>query len=532
MTFIFRNLSLPLTADEHSIPSLICRHFQIEETELLSWKIVRKGIDARKKPKIKFIYTLEFAVKAPQSLWQKHALDPDLRQVEPLSTVSVPKLRTVGRTVIAGMGPAGLFAALRLREYGIPVLLIERGRRLEERIADVQAFWKRGELDLQSNVQFGEGGAGTFSDGKLTTRVRDSNISLVLKTLISFGAPEEIAWLAKPHIGTDLLRGIVTAMRNHLLNQGVEIRFNCRLTDLQGNGSVVTGVVLDERLEESCSALILAVGHSARDTYEMLLRRNVFMEPKPFAVGLRVEHPQELINRIQYGLSSHPKLPAADYSLAYNNSITGRSAYSFCMCPGGVVVGGSSECGGVVTNGMSSHQRNSPYANSALVVNVNQADFSGNSVLAGVEFQRQLERHAFMMGGSNYCAPAQNLLDFIGHNSGKGPCSTYRPGVVEADLTQLLPLFVADTLREGILYFDRKMRGFVSNEATLIGVESRTSAPLRIVRGTDFQSVTHQGLFPTGEGAGYAGGIMSAALDGLRVADAVAQQLAAGAIFR
>jgi uncharacterized FAD-dependent dehydrogenase len=305
----------------------------------------------------------------------------------------------------------------------------------------------------------------------------------------------------------------------------VDIRFHTRLTDLLFRGGRLTGVTLNDRAEEPCDVLVLAPGNSARDTYRMLMRRSVRLEQKPFAVGVRVEHPQELINRIQYGIPGHPQLPPADYALAWNNAGTGRSAYSFCMCPGGEVVAGSSEEGGVVTNGMSSYRRNSPYANSALVVSVGKDDFGGDFPLAGMEFQRALEQRAFVAGGGDYLAPAQNLLAFLGDRRGGALRATYLPGVREADLSQLLPPAVTETLREGIRHFDRKMRGFITGEACLIGVESRTSAPVRIVRDGDFQSVSLKGLYPAGEGAGYAGGIMSAALDGIRIADRIAQQL-------
>jgi uncharacterized FAD-dependent dehydrogenase len=532
MSFILRNLSLSLGTAEETLAERLCQRYGLSRADLLSWRLLRKGIDARKKPRIKFIYTIEFTVASPERFWLQHGADPDLEQPAPIPVAPLPQLSSDRRIVVVGLGPAGLFAALRLSEYGLTPLVIERGRPISDRIRDVQRFWDQGVLDPASNVQFGEGGAGTFSDGKLTTRVRDPHSGYVLETLVRFGAPPEIAWLAKPHIGTDRLRTVVTALREFLIGRGVEVRFNQTLTDLQISQERLSGIVINDGQEEPCAALILAPGHSARDTYRLLLDRGVRLEAKPFAVGVRVEHPQELINRIQYGLPQHPQLPAADYALAYNNTTSGRSAYSFCMCPGGVVVAGASEAGGVVTNGMSSHRRNSPSANSALVVTVGRADFADASPLAGIEFQRRLERQAFTLGGGAYRAPAQNLLAFLGRQRGGPYQSSYRPGVQEADLAALFPPFVTDTLREGIIAFDRKMRGFLTGEATLTGVESRTSAPVRIVRGEDCQSVTLAGLYPAGEGAGYAGGIMSAALDGIRVADAIAQQLAAAANIR
>jgi uncharacterized FAD-dependent dehydrogenase len=427
--------------------------------------------------------------------------------------------------MIVGMGPAGIFAGLRLAEYGLTPTILERGNPVSERVKDITSFWQKGVLNPESNVQFGEGGAGTFSDGKLTTRVRDLNSGYVLGKLVQFGAPREILYLAKPHIGTDRLRRVIVNIRRHLEDCGLVIRFQEKLTDMITTGDRLRSVVINDYSEELCDILLLAPGNSARDTYSMLERRGIRLEPKPFAVGVRVEHPQELINRIQYGLPGHPQLPAADYALTWNDSRTGRSAYSFCMCPGGVVIAAASEQGGVVTNGMSDYHRNSPCANSALVVTVGKDDFPGDSPLAGVEFQRTLEREAFIAGGSDYRAPAQNLMAFLGEKGTYRITSTYRPGVVEADLTLLFPDYVADTLRKGIRSFDRKMRGFITAEATLTGVETRTSAPVRIIRGEDLQSPVLRGLYPVGEGAGYAGGIMSSALDGIRAADAIAGSL-------
>ncbi|HEY6873284.1 MAG TPA: hypothetical protein VI298_11210 [Geobacteraceae bacterium] len=525
MPFLLRNLVLNLGEGEELLAEKLCARLSIPQDRVLGFSVARKGVDARRKGRIKFIYAIEFRVADEEGFGQTHLSDPDLEYLEERRLPEFARCSTGKRVLIAGMGPAGLFAALRLSAYGLAPTLVERGKRVDERVRDVQAFWGEGLLDPESNVQFGEGGAGTFSDGKLTTRLRDANIDYVLQELVRFGAPPDILYLAKPHIGTDRLRAVVTNIRRHLESCGVDIRFRTRLSDITASDGRLAGVVLNDRDEEPCHILVLAPGHSARDTYRMLMRRAVELEEKPFAVGVRVEHPQELINRIQYGMPAHPGLPPADYALAWNNSRTGRSAYSFCMCPGGEVVAGSSEQGGVVTNGMSAYRRNSPYANSALVVNVGKGDFGGGSPLAGMEFQRILEQKAFAAGGSDYRAPAQNLLAFLGERGRGALFSTYRPGVREADLSLILPGFVAETLREGIRHFDRKMRGFITGEACLIGVESRTSAPVRIVRGEDLQSVSLPGLYPAGEGAGYAGGIMSAALDGVRIADRIARQL-------
>lgn len=525
MPFLLRNLKLQPGKSEELLLERLKARFSLRPEDITAFRVARKGIDARRKQQIMVVYAIEFTLADESGFAALHMPQPDLEFVQPYIEQPLPRLNADRRIVIAGMGPAGLFAALRLSGYGLIPTLLERGKATEERIRDVRRFWETGEFDAESNVQFGEGGAGTFSDGKLTTRVRDPRIGYVLAKLVEFGAPPEIRYLAKPHVGSDRLRMVVMNMRRHLEANGVTVRFGRQVTDLITGAGRLKAVLVNDRDELACDALLLACGHSARDTYRMLARRGVRLEQKPFAVGLRVEHPQELINRIQYGLAAHPHLPPADYSLVWNDEQNGRAAYSFCMCPGGVIVAGSSEPGGVVTNGMSAYLRDSPHANSALVVTVGERDFGGDSPLAGVEFQRAMERAAFTAGGSDYHAPVQNLLAFLGDRKGGSVDSSYRPGVREADLARLLPAAVTTTLREGVRHFERKMRGFITSEATLTGVETRTSAPLRIVRGEDLQSVNLSGLYPTGEGAGYAGGIMSAALDGIRVADAIARSL-------
>jgi len=524
--FLLRNTALSLDDNEAALPQRIAERFRLAPGEIGSCTILRKGIDARRKSRIKYVYTVEFSVTDPEQFWEKHGADPDLDLIVRQQQPAVSQICTAKRVVITGSGPAGLFAALRLADYGIAPLLLERGRGIEARVSDVERFWRDGVLDAESNVQFGEGGAGTFSDGKLTTRVKDPHSGYVLRRFVEFGAPGEIEWLAKPHIGTDRLRAVLLNMRRFLSGRGVDVRFSAKLTGLGLRDRKISTVVINDHQEEPCDALLLAPGHSSRDTYAMLETYGVLMEQKPFAIGLRVEHPQELINRIQYGTPPDPRLPAADYALAWNDAGSGRSAYSFCMCPGGVVIGGASENGTVVTNGMSDLQRGSGWANSALVATVRTTDFTGSSPLAGIALQRRLEQAAFSMGGGDYRAPAQKLLSFLKKGGTRGVSSTYRPGIREAELAELLPDFVTATLRDGIAAFERKMRGFITSEATLIGIESRTSAPLRILRGEDCQSPAIKGLYPCGEGAGYAGGIMSAALDGIRVADAVAAELA------
>lgn len=523
MPFLLRNLTLQPGEGEEQLAVLAASCFGLDPSCLLQFKILRKGVDARKKPRVILVYTVGFSVDDEAAFWKKHNGMPNFEQIPIEAPQVFSRCRNKEPVMIVGMGPAGLFCALRLASYGIATTVFERGKPVEERIKDVASFWRDGTLDPESNVQFGEGGAGTFSDGKLTCRLRDPNTGWVLDQLIHFGAPPEIRYQAKPHVGTDRLRSVVAALRAFLQEKGADLRFSTCLTGLVSTGGQL-GVSLNNNQDElPCNHLVLAIGHSARDTYSMLSRQNLLMEAKPFAVGLRIEHPQSLINQIQYG-KSHPALPKADYALTYNNQATGRSCYSFCMCPGGVVIGSSSEAEMVVVNGMSNLGRDSGFANSALVVNVRPEDFDGKDALAGVRFQQQWERTAFIAAGGNYHAPAQNLIAFI--RQGVGGCrSSCRPGVVEADLTTVLPQYAVTTLQEGIASFERKMRGFVTSEATLTGVETRTSAPLRILRDEGLQSPTLKGLYPCGEGAGYAGGIMSAALDGVRVADKIAEQL-------
>ena len=523
MPFIYRNISLTPHDQEDVLPALLAAKLSVPLSSLQNIRIIRKGIDARKKQHIKIVYTLSFS--ADDSLRSLLGGDPALEWQEEKPTPVPALIQSPAHIVIVGSGPAGLFAALRLAEYGLTATIVERGEPVEQRALSVQRFWKDGILNPESNVQFGEGGAGTFSDGKLTCRSKDPLVPWVLEQFTAFGAQPEVRYLAKPHIGTDRLRTVISAIRRQLIEKGFTVRFGCRMTDLNIKNGSITAVTLNDAEEIQCDHLILATGHSARDTFETLERLNVPLQRKPFAMGLRVEHPQELINRIQYGNQQLPHLPAADYAVAWNNQSNGRSAYSFCMCPGGVVVGGASEAGGVVTNGMSGQLRNSPFANSALVVNVREEDFEGVGPLAGIRLQRRWERRAFELGGGGFLAPAQNLLGFL-RLPGKGAAKTsYRPGICETELDSVLPLFIIDTLREGIVDFGRKLRGFITAEATLIGIESRTSSPVRILRDSCFESIGVKGLYPAGEGAGYAGGIMSSAIDGIKIADSIAGRM-------
>lgn len=523
MALWLREVKLELTADEAALPAVCAEMLGLPEDELRAFKVIRRGVDARKKNRILYVYTVEFQVNNEDVLLAVQQENPALvRAPEPV-VMSLPTLAELRQVVVVGMGPCGLFAALRLAEAGARVTLVEQGRPVEARVHDVERFWGGGALDLASNVQFGEGGAGTFSDGKLTTRLNHPRLRSILETFVSLGAPERILVEARPHIGTDRLREVLIRFRQKLENLGVDLRFETCLTGLDIRQNRVAGAILNDHDTVPSDALILAPGHSARPTYRMLEQCGVGLAAKDFAIGVRVEHPVELINRAQYGRFSE-LLPAADYTLRFNDKASGRGTYSFCMCPGGEVVNASSEAGGVVVNGMSRAARAGSLSNSALVVTVNSSDWGASAgPLAGMEYQQKWERKAFAVAG-DYRPPAQNLLDFLG--KGSGPIvSSCRPGVVEASLDDILPPVVATGLRKALPQFDRRIRGFVSGEAVLVGVETRTSAPVRILRDKQGESVTHVGLYPAGEGAGYAGGIMSSALDGYFVADQVVQKM-------
>lgn len=518
---------------------------KIKPEMILSYQIVRESVDARKG--IQYTYTIDVAVKNERYLLDKgFVLAPkpfvpiDLR--EPYCHKKNEEKSD--RPVVIGFGPAGLFAALQLARAGLKPIVIEKGEPVEIRTKTVDRFWREGVLNPNSNVQFGEGGAGTFSDGKLTTRIKDARIEFVISQLIEFGAPNEISYKNKPHIGTDVLKGVVRNIRNHILSLGGEIRFKTEVVDIimDSQLSEIKGVKCSDGNDLETSHVIAAVGHSARQFYEMLLKNGIKMEQKPFAVGLRIEHPQEIINSAQYGMAyKNPKLGAAEYKLTYQTS-KGRSVYSFCMCPGGEVVGAASELGGLVVNGMSYQSRNLPNANSALLVNVMPTDLGSDHVLAGIEFQRSLEKRAFEMGGSSYKAPIQLVGDFLG---GPTVCDSvskvygewaevefdalkpsHRFGTKPVDLKALLPKFIWEAIEEALPEFNKKIKGFSDRRAVLTGVESRSSSPVRIMRNTEsLESISLKGFFPSGEGAGYSGGITSSAVDGLKCAEKVIESL-------
>lgn len=517
---------------ETDLNTAVAKKLGVKADCLGNVKIVRRAVDARKKNNVCLNYHVLADVEASGRQAKLLLRDKDVaeykeeRQTPPEFGV----LPMSARPVVIGAGPAGLLAALELAKYGYKPLLLERGKPVAQRVADVQRFWTKGEFDPASNVQFGEGGAGTFSDGKLTTRVNDPVMKDILEEFVAAGAPEEILWEHKPHVGTDKLRAMVTGISNKIRSLGGEIIYEAHVTDFLIKNNQVTGVVLGSGEKITAGAVVLACGHSARDTYKMLAAKGVVITSKPFAIGVRIEHPQELIDKAQYGdFAGHHLLGAADYALVYHTPDKRRTAYSFCMCPGGQVVAAASETGGVVVNGMSLHKRDSGIANSALVVNVDNRDF-GDDPLAGVEFQRRYEQLAFKAGGSSYYAPAQNFASFL-HGSAPDLTSmvnyTYRPGITACDLNTVLPDYVTDTLRAGIVDFGRRLTGYDDGGALLTGVETRTSAPVRIVRDKiSYVSVSHDLLYPCGEGAGYAGGIMSAALDGYHVARAIMARFA------
>ena len=520
------NLPLPPGGDMEQLRKRAARALGVRPGELGELEIVRQSIDARNKNETHYVYTVELSMPREERL-VRSAPGRNVTLVERKEYVFPKALRRSSLPpVIVGMGPAGLFAALFLARNGIPSIVLERGKDVDARTADVEKFWAGGELDESSNVQFGEGGAGTFSDGKLTTGTHDPRIGAVLDTLVEAGAPKDVKYSHKPHVGTDVLRGVVKTIREELLSLGCEVRFSHRLDGLMLQGEQLTGIRVAGpagEYEMACDALILAPGHSARDTFRMLRDAGVPMEKKNFAIGVRIEHDQETVSRQQYG-PSFALLPPSDYKLACHLP-NGRSAFTFCVCPGGQVVAAASERGGVVTNGMSLRARDGKNINGGLLVGVGPGDFPGTDVLSGVAFQEQWERAAFRLGGENDRAPAQRVEDFLVRRPSEGPGAifpTYRPGVQWTQMDGCLPQAVTDTLRQALPVLDRKLHGFAAPDGVLTGVETRSSSPVRIVRGEDFQSPI-RGLYPCGEGAGYAGGIVSAAVDGIRVAEAVAK---------
>ena len=532
MRLTISNIKQPVTEGDEGLARRAALALGIEEAQISRVRVVRRALDARKKKEIHFLLTLSAEVEDAAANRLLSRGDPRVeafREMRPEPLVSGTEV-PCGRILVAGLGPAGLFAAHLLAQNGYAPLVLERGDPVETRAERVERYWATGELDEASNVMFGEGGAGTFSDGKLTSRSKDARGEAILTTIVRFGAPQEILAAAKPHIGTDRLRGIVAAMRRDIEALGGEVRFRSALTGLKVKDGQIAGVEIatpNGRETIDCAALVLAIGQGARDTYRMLERENVSMAPKAFAVGVRIEHPQDLIDRAQFGeLAGHPRLGAAEYRLTAQSGE--RGVYTFCMCPGGTVIASASEKDEVVVNGMSDYARNAINANAAIVVQISPADYAPGA-LGGVAFQKQMERAAYLAGGGGAVAPGSTVEAFLKRKAPRGfggITPTYRPGVAPCDLWRVLPPFVAHGVAEGIAAFGRQLRGYDAGDAVLTGVETRTSAPLRILRGETLESVSCAGVYPAGEGAGYAGGIVSAAIDGMRAAEAVIARFA------
>ena len=531
-------IKLSLDHCEDDLRTAIVERLGIKLKDLLSYTIFRRAIDARKRSSIHLIYTLDVEVTDESYVLDKGKKRNQNRNLSNTPDTSyhfvarAPK-ELNQRPVVIGTGPCGLFAGLLLAQMGFNPIILERGKIVRERTQDTWALWRKSILNSESNVQFGEGGAGTFSDGKLYSQIKDPRFIArkVLTEFVKAGAPEEILYLAKPHIGTFRLVGIVEKMRGTIESLGGEYRFQSKVTDLLVENGQVRGVTLAGGEMLDTDHVVLAVGHSARDTFRMLHQRGVYIETKPFSVGFRIEHPQSLIDRVRFGQFAGNKLMgAADYKLVHHCK-NGRSVYSFCMCPGGTVVAATSEEGHVVTNGMSQYSRNEQNANAGIVVGITpEADYPGNA-LAGIDFQRHWEVMAFDAGGRNYNAPAQRVGDFLAGRPSTAlgeVVPSYKPGVTMTDLSNCAPDYAIEAIREAIPAFDRKINGFAMDDAVLTGVETRTSSPIRIKRNAAYESVNTSGLYPAGEGAGYAGGILSAAVDGIEVAEAVALSMLKG----
>ena len=500
---ILKDLFLPIGADLSAVKAAAFAASGIKESKARTFLILKKSIDARKKGAIREVYSVLISEKE-----------------EALPSFTVPKAKEGAyRPIVVGFGPAGIFAAYVLALAGLRPIVLERGLSIEERQAKVDALWQKGVLDSKTNAEYGEGGAGAFSDGKLNSGIKEKELSrFVLETFVKFGAPEDILYLNKPHVGTDRLRETIRNIREEIVRLGGEVKFNAQVTDIACTEKKVT-LTADKEYLTDC--VVLAIGHSARDTYETLLARGFMMQSKPFAVGVRIEQLQEEINKAMYGEKFDPRLPPADYKVVEHTPLGG--VYSFCMCPGGYVVCASSEEDGVVTNGMSYHARDGKNANAALLVGVDENDFGGG-VLAGVKYQRDMEQKAFLAAGGGFRAPAQRVGDFLKKQKGslEGRVKpTYLPGVTPCDLNEVLPQKIGGALRAALPVLDKRIKGFAADDNLLTGVETRSSSPVRVLRGEDYKSLSHPMVYPCGEGCGYAGGIMSAAVDGIKIALAI-----------
>ena len=531
-------VKLPLDHSEEELHAAVIERLDIELKDLLNCVVFRRSVDARKRSAIQLIYTLDVEVTDESTVFNRNeklkksgqvAVSPDTNY----HFVTQAPEEIKQRPVVIGTGPCGFFAGLLLAQMGFKPIILERGKIVQQRTRDTMGFWRKSVFKPESNVQFGEGGAGTFSDGKLYSQIKDKRYLArkVLTEFVKAGAPEEILYVAKPHIGTFRLVSIVRRMRATIESLGGEFRFENKVTDLLTENKRIKGITLANGESIASEHVVLAVGHSARDTFRMLYDRGVYVEAKPFSIGFRIEHPQSLIDGVRWGESAgHELLGAADYKLVHHCK-NGRSVYSFCMCPGGTVVAATSEEGHVVTNGMSEYSRKERNANAGIVVGITpEEDYPGDA-LAGIDFQRHWEVAAFKAGGENYNAPAQKVGDFLAGrpSSSLGPViPSYTPGVTMTDLSSCVPDYAVEAIREAIPAFDRKIKGYAMKDALLTGVETRTSSPIRIKRNADYESINTGGLYPAGEGAGYAGGILSAAVDGIEVAEAVAKSLVNG----
>jgi len=529
-------LKLPLDHTPEALPAAIAARLGVQPRDLISWSIWKRAHDARRKSAILKVYILDVEVRDEAAVLARFANDAHIRPTPDVDYRPVAVAPKGGlkpgrlRPVVIGAGPCGLFAGLILAEMGLKPIILDRGKVVRERTKDTWELWRKGKLHPESNVQYGEGGAGTFSDGKLYSQIKDPRFLArkVLTEFVAAGAPEEILTEAHPHIGTFRLVTMVEAMREKIEALGGEYRFEHRVTDIELDRGAIRGVRLHTGETLEADHVVFAIGHSSRDTFQTLYERGVHIEAKPFSIGFRIEHPQSWIDRAMFGpCAGHPDLGAAAYTLSHHCS-NGRTVYSFCMCPGGTVVAATSEPGRVVTNGMSQYSRNERNANSGFVVGISPQDYGSDHPLAGIELQRDLETRAYAAGGGDYFAPGQLVGDFLA-----GRASTelgevvpsYKPGVCPTDLAPLMPDYVIAAMREALPVFGRKIARYDDAQAVLTGVETRSSSPIRMTRGADFQSLNVRGLFPAGEGAGYAGGILSAAVDGIKVAEAVARSM-------
>ncbi|RJX34205.1 MAG: NAD(P)/FAD-dependent oxidoreductase [Oxalobacter sp.] len=525
-------IRLPLDHTEDDLLQAIAERLSITPSEILCYTVFRRGLDARKKNAILFVYTVDVTTTTDALLLKKFDVHKHIKPAPDMRYQFVAQAsgQETSRPVVIGFGPCGMFASLILAQSGFRPIILERGKKVRERTVDTFGFWRQRKLDPESNVQFGEGGAGTFSDGKLHTQIKDPKFygRKVLTEFVKAGAPEEIMYVSKPHVGTFRLVKMVEQMRAEIESLGGEFRFQSRVDDIEIVDGAVHSVMLASGERIQTSHAILAIGHSARDTFEMLHQRGVYIEAKPFSVGFRIEHPQSMIDACRLGANAnHPALGAADYHLVHHCQ-NGRSVYSFCMCPGGTVVAAASEPGHLVTNGMSQYSRAERNANAAIVVGIDPADYP-NHPLAGLALQRQIEAKAFELGGGTYDAPGQLVGDFLAGRPSKKlgqVIPSYKPGVHLTDLSTALPAYAIEAIREALPAFDKQIKGFSRDDAILTGVETRTSSPIRIKRDdANLQSINVKGLYPAGEGAGYAGGILSSAVDGIRVAEAVSHAL-------